>query len=323
MRQFKSVGFCLCVAILALSAATRSYAAYPERPIRFVVPFGPGGTADVLARYLGQKMSEKLGTPVVIENRPGGSSIIGAQSVINAAPDGYSLLIGTTATSLLSLRKSGSPIDMRRDLKPITSLAETTYVILASADTPFNSISELIAYAKQNAGKINAGVFGVGTSSHLLAEYFSARAGIKVLTVPYNGAGPQSIALLSGEIQIAFDGIGVTNAHVRAGRLKLLATTGLKRSQIFPDTPTVAQTIPGFTASGLYGLLTTPGTPKEIVDKLSAVVNEISATPEFRERLLGLSLEGVSSTPEEYGRMIASDTEKWGEIARISGVVIE
>ena len=313
-------------AIVAAAAAAglgAAWAAYPDKPIRLIVPYAAGGGADVLGRYLGQKLGERLGVPVVVENKPGASTLIGAEFVSKAAPDGYTLLMGTSSMALLPLRKQGTTVDMRRDLAPVSAFAETPYVILAHPGAPFKTLAEMIAYAKANPGKLSYGMNGAGTSTHLLGEFFNSVAGIKTLAVPYKGSGPQTIALLAGETPLSVDGIGATNAHIKDGRINLLATTGSARSKVFPNAPTVSETIPGFVVNGWYGLMTSPGTPKEAIDKLHAAVVAISAQPDVRERLAGLSLDAVSTTPAEYRRLIESDVDKWAKVVRDANLVLE
>ncbi|MDB5861588.1 MAG: hypothetical protein JWQ76_5277 [Ramlibacter sp.] len=310
-------------AATAIGLLPAAWAAYPDKPIRLVVPYAAGGGADVLGRFLGQKLSERLGVPVIVENKPGASTLIGGEFVAKAPADGYTLLMGTSSMALLPLRKQGTTVDMRKDLAPISAFAETPYVILANVNAPFKTLPEMVAYAKANPGKLSYGVNGAGTSTHLVGEYFNSMAGIKMTAVPYKGSGPQTIGLLGGETLVSVDGIGATNPHIKEGKINLLATTGSARSNIFPNAPTVSESIPGFVVNGWYGLMATPGTPKEAIDKLQAAVAAIAAQPDVRERLAGLSLNAVSTTPAEYKRLIEADVDKWTKVVREANLVLE
>lgn len=310
-------------ATLALAVLPAAWAAWPDKPIKLIVPYAPGGGADVLGRFLGQKLSERLGVPVVVENKAGASTLIGAEFVSKAAPDGYTILMGTSSMALLPLRKQGTPVDMRKDLAAVSAFAETPYVILASPNAPFKTLPELIAYAKANPGKLSYGINGVGTGTHLVGEYFNATAGIKMVPVPYKGSGPQTIGLLAGETLVSVDGIGATNQHIRDGKINLLATTGATRGKVFPNAPTVSETLPDFVVKGWYGLMTTPGTPKDVIDKLNAAVAAVIALPEVKERLAGLSLEPASTTPAEYQKLIAGDIDRWARVMREANLVLE
>ena len=312
----------LTIACMAM-AASDAGAAYPDRTIRLVVPFAPGGGTDVLGRLVGQKLGDRFGVSLVVENRPGANTLIGGEFVAKAAPDGYTLLMCGSSMTLLPLRKQGTPVDMRRDLAPISTVAETPYVILANPAAPYKTLRELVAYAKANPGKVNFGTSGAGGSTHIVGEYLNSVAGIKMVAVAYKGSGPQTVGLLGGEVMVSVDGIGATNPQIRDGKIILLATTGTARSKAFPNVPTVSEVIPGFLARGWYGLMTTAGTPREVIDKLNQAVVAIIALPETQERVAALSVDPVSSTPEEFGKLIADDVEKWGKVARDAGVTIE
>lgn len=314
---------CASVLMLAFLAATSAAAAYPDRPIRLIVPFAPGGGSDVLGRFLAQKLGSSLGTTVVVENKPGANTLIGGEFVAKAAPDGYTLLMGVSSMALLPHRKQGTPVDVRRDLAAISAVAETPYVILANPSAPFKTLRELIAYAKANPGKVSYGNNGAGGSTHIVGEYLNSVAGIRMEAIPYKGSGPQTIGLLAGETMAAVDGIGATNPHIQDGKIILLATTGTARSKVFPNAPTVSEILPGFTAKGWYGLMTTAGTPRDIIEKLNAAVVSIVAMPDTQARLTTMSLEPFSTTPAEYTKLISEDVDKWGKVAREANIVIE
>ncbi len=297
-------------------------AAFPDKPIRLVVPLAAGGGTDVLARLLGQKLSERLGQPVIIDNKPGANQLIGGDFVAKAQPDGYTLLMGGSSMTLLALSKQPR-LDMRRDLLPITIFAETPYVVLANRDAPFKTLPELIAYGRANPGKVAYGTSGTGGSTHLLGEYLAKMAGIKMVAVAYKGSGPQTVGLMAGETQLSIDGIGASNQLIREGRIVLLATSGSTRTSVFPNVPTVAETLPGFVAKGWYGVQAPLGTPKDVIDKLHLAIAAIAAMPDVQEKLSGMSLDPGKSTPQDYARLIAGDVDRWGGILRDAGIVLD
>ncbi|MDB5861565.1 MAG: hypothetical protein JWQ76_5254 [Ramlibacter sp.] len=310
-------------AAAAAAGLPSAWAAYPDRPIRLVVPFAPGGQSDIVGRVLGQKLSERLGVPVIVENKPGASTLLAAEYVAKAPPDGYTLLVGTSSMAMLALRQQGTPVDMRRDLTPISTVAETPYVILGNPSAPFRTLPELIAYAKANPGKVSYATNGAGTPTHLVGELLNSTAGMKMVAIPYKGSGPQTMGLLAGDTQVSIDGIGPTDTHIREGKILLLATTGTSRTKAFPNVPVVAETLPGFEAKGWLGLAGPPRMPREIVDRLNRAVAESLAAPDLRERFAGMSLEAVSNLPDEYAKQIVDNVDKWARVVREAKIVIE
>jgi tripartite-type tricarboxylate transporter receptor subunit TctC len=277
-----------------------------------------------MARFISPFLSERLGgVPVVVDNKPGASTMIGADYVAKARPDGCTLLLGTSSMGLLVLRKQGSSVDMRKDLSPVLAFAESVYGIMAGPAAPFTTLPGLIAYAKANPDKVTYGIPGAGTTPHLVGEYFGSAAGIRMMSVPYKGGGPQTTALLGGETMLAIDSMGATNGLIREGRIRLLGTSGAARTKVFPDVPPVADTLPGFTASGLYGLMSPPGTPKDVIDELNAAMVAIVAKAQVQERFASLSLEPIATTPAQYRKLTVDEVDKWARITRERGVVIE
>jgi len=311
------------VAATMLMATRQAWAAWPDRPVRFVVPFAAGGAADVMGRLVATHLSEHLGVPVVVENKPGASTLIGGEYVVRSRPDGYMLLLGTSSMALLVLRKQGSTIDMRKDLAPVMAFAESVYGIMASSSTPFKTLADLIAYAKANPDKVTYGIPGTGTTPHLVGEYLNSASGIKTMAVPYKSGNPMVVGLMGGEIMVGIDTVGASNALIHEGKIRLLATTGAQRSSLFPDVPTVSETLPGFVARGLTGVMATPGTPPDIVDKLNQAMAAVVAKPDVRKGLAALSLNPVTTTPAQYRKFIAGEVDMWAGVMRESGLVIE
>lgn len=318
------------VAITALSGCLLTLGAaahadeYPSKPIRYVVSFAAGGTSDTISRVLAEKMSAKLGVPVVVENKPGAGGNIGSDFVAKAAPDGYTLLLGVVATHGInaSLYKN-LPFDPVKDFEPVTLIASTPSVVLVNPSVPVNSMAELIAYAKAHPGELNYGSSGNGSSHHLAGAMFNSMAGTEMRHIPYRGTSAAQVDLISGEIQVLFDTLPSAMPHVKAGKLKALAVTGKERDPSLPDLPTVAESgVPGYEVGSWYGLLVPAGTPPAIVNKLNTVVVDIIRTPEVNDKLLSLGATPVGSTPEEFAAHIRSELDKWAEVIKKSGASV-
>lgn len=304
-------------------ASSPAWANFPDRPIRFVVPFPAGGVADGIARSVSTHLGDRLGQPIVVDNRPGASTLIGAQFVRSAKPDGYTLLLGTSSMNMLVLRKQGSPIDPRKDFEQVIAYAESEYGFFASPTAPFKTLSEMIAYAKANPGKVTCGNTGTGTTPHLIAEYLDMMAGIKTLSVPYKGGAPMAVGLMGGEIMMGCDAMGSTNALVREGKIVLLGTTGAERSKQFPSAPAVVEAVPGFVVRGLSGIVTTPETPRDVVDKINAAMVQVMAIPEVRERFERISLKPITTTPAQYKQLVIDEIATWTRVLKERNLVIE
>jgi tripartite-type tricarboxylate transporter receptor subunit TctC len=284
------------------------------RQIRLVVPFAPGGGTDVLARILAQRLAEKWGQTIVVENQPGASGSIGAKAVERAAPDGYTLVMASTGAlmSLATSYEKDGPFDVTAHFAPVTLVADPPYVITASASLPANTVAELIALAKSKNGALSFGSSGVGAASHLSGELFQKSAGVQMLHVPYKGTGAAETDLIAGRIDIMFAPPQTVEPMVKAGKLKALATTGKARSPLFPDLPTANESgLPGYEAVGWFGLLAPAHTPDDIVAKLNAASVEILNSADVRERLAKLGAEPHPMTPAEYGKFINADLKKW------------
>src|ERR1700756_1593510 len=297
-------------------AATRASAAldYPTRPVRFVVGYPAGGATDILARIIGQRLSEKLGQQFVIENKPGAGNNIGTEAVANAEGDGYTVLLVNPANYINTSLYANLKFNFVRDIAPVASFNRVPNVMTVNKDVPATNVAEFIAYLKANPGKINMASSGNGTSVHLSGEMFMAMTGAKMTHVPYRGAAPALTDLIGGQVQVIFDNMPSVLQHIKSGTLRALAVTSTQRSEQLPDTPTVADTVPGYEASALFGMGAPKNTPKEIIAKLNATVNEILAEPAIKARLIELGGEPLIQTPEQFGKDIVAETEKWRKV---------
>ena len=303
----------LVLAAIVLACAT-ARADYPTRQIRLIVPFAPGGGTDVLARILAQRLSEKWGRPVVVENQPGASGSIGSKAVERAAPDGYTLVMASTGAlmSLATQYEKDGPFDVNAHFAPVTLVADPPYVITVNPKVPAKTVADLIALAKSQKSSLTFGSSGVGAASHLSGELFQKEAGIELLHVPYKGTGAAETDLIAGRIDIMFAPPQTVEPMVKVGKLKALATTGKTRSPLFPNLPTADESgLPGYEAVGWFGLLAPAHTPEDIVRKLNAASVEILKSDDVRERLANLGAEPHPMTPAEYSKFINADLKKW------------
>jgi tripartite-type tricarboxylate transporter receptor subunit TctC len=298
---------------------------YPAKPIRIVVPFTPGGTTDVLARAIGQKLTASWTQPVVVDNRPGAAGNIGSEVVAKAAPDGYTLLMGTVSTHGINPGLySKLPYDPVKDFAPVTLVAKVPNILVLHPSVPASSVTELIAHAKAKPGQLNFASSGNGTSIHLSGELFKTMAGVQMTHVPYKGSAPALTDLLGGQVSLMFDNMPTALPHVKAGRLKALAVTSAKRSPAIPQLPTMAEAgLPGFEATSWFGVLAPAATPKEIVGKLNGEIVRILKTPEVRAQLSGQGAEPVGDTPEEFAAHIKAEMAKWAKVVKESGARID
>ena len=310
------------LASLALAAACTAHAqTFPSKPVRIIVPFAAGGVADLLPRLVGQKVSEKWGQPVVVENKVGASGNIGMAEVARAAPDGYTIGLAPTGNLTVNQFLFKLPFDAAKDLAPITVLATSPNVLAVHPSVPAKSFRELIAYAKSNPGVLNFASPGEGSGAHLAGELLNLEAGIRMTHVPYKGLAPAVNDLLGGQVQVMFAGISTVLQHVKSGKLVAIAIASPKRSSQLPDLPTVAESgIPGFDVTSWYGLVTRAGTPAEVIDRIYRDAVEALGSDEVRSKLSGLGLEPLGNSPAEFERMIADESRKWGDIVRRAGI---
>jgi tripartite-type tricarboxylate transporter receptor subunit TctC len=296
---------------------------YPTRPVRFVVGYPPGGATDILARLIGQRLSEKLGQQFIIENKPGAGNNIGTETVVNAEPDGYTVLLINPANFINASLYTNLNFNFVRDIAPVASFNRVPNVMTVAPDVPAKTVAEFIAYVKANPGKVNMASSGNGTSVHLSGELFMAMSGAKMVHVPYRGAAPAITDMLGNRVQVIFDNMPSIIGHIGSGGLRALAVTTAERSPQLPDVPTVAETVPGYEASALFGMGAPKKTPPEIIAKLNREINAVLAEPEIKKRLIELGGEPLIGPPEAFGAMIAAETEKWEKVVKFSGAKIE
>jgi tripartite-type tricarboxylate transporter receptor subunit TctC len=309
-------------AVAALAAATLvSAQSYPTKPIKMIVPFPPAGSTDISARAVAGKLGERLGQPVVIENKPGAGGNIGTDVAAKSAPDGYTLVVGTVGTHAINQSLySKMPYDNLRDFAPVVLLSTTPNVLVTQAGFPANSVSDVIARAKAKPGEMTFASSGSGTSIHLSGELFNSMAGTKMQHIPYKGSGPMLIDLMSGTVNIAFDNLSASMPHIKGGKLKALATTGAKRSPALPDLPTISEAgLTGYDSTSWNAIYVPAGTPKEIVDKLNRELNAILSSPETRKFFAEQGAESGGGTPEQLGALTRAETAKWAKVVKDSG----
>jgi tripartite-type tricarboxylate transporter receptor subunit TctC len=317
--KIKLILFALAACILFTGGAVR--AAYPDRVIKIVVPFAPGGGTDVVARTLAQEMSKELGVSVIIENKPGAGTIIGTQAVANAEPDGYTLLMGTFANAVNPGLYSKLPYDQHRDLTAVALVARSFSIVVVNPKSPIKSIADLIAAAKADPDKLSYGTYGTGTSAHLAGELFKHMAKVNLTTVPYKGSAPAITDLIGGQIQVMFTTVASAAALVEAGQLRALAVTSAERSPAFPNLPTVAEAgVPGYDAEAWYGLFTPAKTPPDVIDRLNkAAANAVKAEP-FKKLGVNEGLMLVASPPSELDRYFHEEEDRWRKVIQDAGI---
>jgi tripartite-type tricarboxylate transporter receptor subunit TctC len=312
----------LAAGAAALSAVPRiaRAQAYPTRPVRWIVGFPPGGGADTVARLVGQRLSERLGQQVIIENRPGASTNLAAQAVINSPPDGYTLLYYGASTLINTSMFPNLPFDVRRDIAPVSGLAAFPMMLVANPSVPAKTVAELIAHAKANPGKVTMASFGTGSASHLAGELFKMMAGINMVHVPYRGGAAMVTDLIAGQVQVGFDVMVTSLPHVRTGALRVLGVAGNHRFDMLPDVPTVAETVPGYEARTWAGVGVPKGTPTEIIARLNREVNAGLANPTIKSRLAELGTIPMIFTSAEFGAYAAAESEKWAKVIQFAGI---
>jgi tripartite-type tricarboxylate transporter receptor subunit TctC len=312
------------LALAAASAVTGAFAVdYPTRPVKWVVPYPPGGTTDVLARIMAQWLSDHMGQQFVVENKPGGGNNIGTEYVINAAPDGYTMLLVNPANGINTTLYKNLNFNFPRDIQAVAGIVRTPNVMEVNPNVPAKTVQEFIDYCKKNPGKINMASSGSGTSVHLSGELFKQMTGCQMVHVPYKGAGPALTDMLGGTVQVMFDNLPSSAPHIKSGRLRALAVTTAQREPSLPDVPTVGETVQGYEATAWFGIGMPRGVPRDIVDKLNAEVNRALADPGMQKKLAELGGRPIPGTPDDFQRTIADETEKWAKVVKLSGATVE
>ena len=309
----------------AASSSAFAQADWPSRPIKFIVPWPPGGAADLIGRLIAERLSPALGQPVVVDNRAGAGGIVGTEAAARSAPDGYTMLFGSTGPNAINVSLySKLPYDPVRDFTPVTQLTALPLVLIVSPSLPVNSVAELIALGKAKPGSLTVASVGAGTAQHLAGEIFRAQAGLEWVHVPYKGSAPAFTDLLGGQVNLLFDNIPASQPHIKAGKVKALAVTSATRSSALPDVPTVAEAgLPGYEAVAWQNVLVPAGTPRPIVDRLNAEIVKILRTPEMTERLVGLGAIVVGSAVDQAGAHVKSEVDKWGRAVKAAGVKLD
>jgi len=321
MRKMLLVSFACAVAIANVGNAWAQ--TYPSRPVRIVVGYSAGGGVDIFARLMGQWLSERLGQQFVIENRLGAGSNIATEAVVNAAPDGYTLLLVTPANAINATLFDNLKFNFIRDIIPVAGIVRMPVVMEVHPSFPARSVPEFIAYAKANPGKVNMASAGIGTPSHLAGELFKMMTGVDMVHVPYRGVAPALSDLLGGQVQVIFTSTASTIEHIRSGKLRPLAVAAAARLSALPDVPTVDESVPGYEASQWYGLGLSKDAPADIVEKLNAEINAALADPKMKARLADLGGIGLAGSPADFGKLVAEETEKWRKVIRAANIKAE
>jgi len=320
-KNFGRLSVVCALSVVGVTMGVNGAAAldYPTKPVRWIVGYPAGGSTDILARLIGQWLSVRLGQQFIIENRPGAGNNLGTEQVVRAAPDGYTILLVNPANAINTTLYEKLSFNFVRDIAPVAGLIRVPNVMEVNPSVPAKTVSEFIAYAKANPGKINMASSGNGTSIHMSGELFKMMTSLAMQHVPYRGSAPMLTDLLAGQVQVTFDNMPSSIEHIRAGKLRALAVTTATRSEALPDVPVVADFVPGYEASAWFGLGAPKGTPPEIIELLNKEVNAAVADPNIRARLVDMGGMMINGTPAEFGKIIVEETEKWAKVVKFSG----
>ena len=313
-------GIIALVALMPIGWTPCAAQTYPDRPVRLVVPFAPAGPNDFLARLVGDKLSKIWEQPVVIDNRGGGATVIGTDAVAKAKPDGYTLLMVSTSTVVNPSLRKKLPYDTLKDFVPVIELAKSSGILVVHPSSPFKTVSDILAAAKKRPGALSFGSGGVGTATHLSGELLGIMGGVKLVHVPYRGAGPAMVDILGDRIQMTFGAVQPTISYVKAGKLRAIAVSSLKRMPALPDVPTVAETVPGFEADGFWGISAPAGTPSDIVDKLNADIAHVLAMPAVQQQLETQGFDSVGGSQEAFDKHFRAELDKWSDVIQRAGI---
>ncbi len=317
-RQFLRLAGAAPIVLAGLRRAGAQ--SYPARPLRWIVGFPPGGGADIVSRIMAPWLAERLGQPVVIENKPGASSNISIQAVVNSPPDGYTLLFVPASAAVNVTLFENLPFNLLRDIAPVSGLIDFPLVMVVNPSLPAKTVPELIAHAKANPGKISIASFGTGSTSHVAGELFKMMTGVNMIHVPYRGGAPMVADLIGGQVQVAFDVLTGSLAHIQSGRLRVLAVASKRRSDALPDVPTIGETVAGYEANSWCGVGVPRGTPGEIIERLNREINAGLANPTVRARLAEVATTPIVFTPAEFGAYMAAEVGKWGKVIKLAGI---
>jgi len=306
-------------AALAVAPRVAWAQAYPSRPVRLVIGYTPGGSADLTARLMAQWLSERLGQQFVVESRPGAGTNLATEAVVHAPPDGYTLLLIAPANAINASLYEKLNHNFLRDIAPVGGINHFPNVVEVNPSVPVKTIPELIAYAKANPGKLNMASAGAGSTIHVSGELFKMMTGVNMVHIPYRGAAPALTDMIGGQVQVMFDNIPTSIEYIRAGKLRPLAVTSVTRSELLPDIPTVADFVPGYEASAWYGVGAPKNTPAEIINKLNLTMNAILADPAVKARFASMGATLITASPAEFGQYVAEETEKWAKVVKFSG----
>lgn len=322
-RLLRALGALALVSAAAASPAAVAADTFPNKPIRFVVPAAAGGPTEIVTRLLAERMTQSMGVSVIVEAKPGAGGNIGADAVAKAAPDGYTILMGTIGTNAINqtLYKS-MPFQPLKDFVAVTQVVSYPLVVVVNPKLPIYSVADLIAYAKANPGKLNRASGGSGTSMHMSGELFNEMAGVQMQHIPYKGSLPALTDVIGGQADLAFDSLVIAQPLIKAGKLRAIAVTGPQRSPAAPDIPTVAETVPGYAMTSWIGVFAPAGTPRPVVERLQQEISRALADPRVREQLVSQAADPVASTPDEFARFTADETEKWAPVVKASGASV-
>jgi tripartite-type tricarboxylate transporter receptor subunit TctC len=310
--------------VLAVASFAAAAQNYPNRPVKIVVPYAVGGSADVYGRVLAAKLSEALGQPFVIENRPGAGAIVGTDAVAKSAPDGYTLLVMSNTHTVNETLFPKKPYELMRDLAPITGINSQDLLLVANPKVPASNLKEFLAYAKKNPGKLNYASSGPGTPYHMAGELFKYMAGVDIVHIPHKGSDQARTAVLGGEVDIMFDAISTIIGQVNAGKLKALGTSGRTRSPVTPDVPTISEAgVPGYEATIWLGLMAPAATPKPIIEELNSAVNKVINSPDIKENWAKQGAVPMGMTPDQFGKFIRADIQKWAKLVKETGMKVQ
>ena len=321
IRRWAAVAF-VC-ALVAGSGAARAADDYPNHPVRWLVGYPPGGSTDICARLIGQYLAQKLGQQFLIENKPGAGNNLAAELAARAPPDGYTVFLVNPANTINASLYKNLPFNFINDMAPVGGFIRVPNVMEVNPAVPAKTVAEFIAYAKANPGKINMASSGVGTSVHLSGALFMMLTGVNLVHVPYRGAAPALTDMLAGHVQVMFDNLPSSIAYIKADRLRALAVTTAQRAAALPNVPTVAETVPGYEASAFFGMAVPKGTPRPIIDKLNRTINQALADPAMQARLAELGGTNIAGTPEDFGKIVLDETNKWAKVVKATGATAE